>query len=414
MTYGLPGGTRITYGAKGFPPWVYQLGGAFGLRASTYPGHQESDRNEVGFAPNPHRLNRGIDWVGSVDDMQRFADYLLSIKNSLEQVIWSSPGRRVGVAGGRDVSTHAYYGDAWAGHRDHVHTRQSAPIPLPGGPVPIPDPFTGALWSPSRRSRSKGAPRWIAVHTQEGGRTARGLAQFLADPANKVSYHAVCDEHEALKVVRESDAPWAAAGANEYAYHLCFAGSFAGWSRNKWLETDAADGKNEDLQLTRGAHITAWWCHKYNVPPSWIGGTKIPPWGLEGVCGHQDFGSWGGGHTDPGPNFPADEFMRRVRQLLTGVAQPPLPVLPPVAAPGTDPGKYGGVLLYRGRRNDTDQVQAVQRRLRDAYRAYAGHLAVDGDFGARTEAAVREFQRRSGIVVDGIVGPMTAAALKPW
>lgn len=26
MTYGLPKGTRITYGTKGFPDWVYRIG----------------------------------------------------------------------------------------------------------------------------------------------------------------------------------------------------------------------------------------------------------------------------------------------------------------------------------------------------------------------------------------------------
>lgn len=138
MSYGLPPGTQIFYGQSGFPPWVYELGRAFNLQASTYPGHQESERAEAGFAPNPNRLNRGIDWVGSVADMQRFADYLLSVRSHLEQVIWENPqnpqtGRRVGVAGGDDVSATAYYAADYAGHRDHVHTRQSQPIPLPGG-----------------------------------------------------------------------------------------------------------------------------------------------------------------------------------------------------------------------------------------------------------------------------------------
>jgi len=135
MTYGLPTGTNIPYGAQGFPQWVYDLAGKFNLKASTYPQHQESERAETGFAPNPQRLNRGIDWVGSIADMERFARYLLSIRSNLEQVIWQNPqtGAKVGVAGGDDVSGTAYYAADYAGHRDHVHTRQSKPIPLPGG-----------------------------------------------------------------------------------------------------------------------------------------------------------------------------------------------------------------------------------------------------------------------------------------
>ncbi len=135
--YGLAAGANIAYGQPGFPAWVYELGTAFNLKASTYPGHQESQRAEAGFAPNPQNLNRGIDWTGSVADMQRFAEYLLSAKSSLEQVIWENPqtGQRVGVAGGDDVTTTPYYRDDYSGHRDHVHTRQSQPIPLPGGPT---------------------------------------------------------------------------------------------------------------------------------------------------------------------------------------------------------------------------------------------------------------------------------------
>lgn len=134
MSYGLPNGSQISYGATGFPQWVYDLANHFGLKGSTYPGHQEGQRAEKGFAPNPQRLNRGIDWVGSVANMQRFADYLLTIRSHLEQVIWENPitGQRVGVAGGDDVTHTGYYAADMAGHRDHVHTRQSRPIPLPG------------------------------------------------------------------------------------------------------------------------------------------------------------------------------------------------------------------------------------------------------------------------------------------
>lgn len=288
------------------------------------------------------------------------------------------------------------------------------PPPAPK-PTPLVDPFTGARWSPSRyHPRGLPAPRWIAVHTQEARSDADGLAAFLANPASQVSYHAVNDDKKLLKIVAEDDAPWAAAGANKYAFHICLAGSFAGWSRGKWLETDASDGKNEDLELTNAARIIAWWCFKYNIPAEYIGGKGIP-WGKDGICGHADFGSWGGGHTDPGPNFPWDELIRRVKAFLAGTTPVVVPPPPPIGAggqPPVDPGasKYFTGLLYIG--SEGPQVSELQRRLRDAYASYAGHLPVDGDFGPLTDAAVREFQRRSRLVVDGIVGPQTAAALK--
>jgi peptidoglycan hydrolase-like protein with peptidoglycan-binding domain len=55
-----------------------------------------------------------------------------------------------------------------------------------------------------------------------------------------------------------------------------------------------------------------------------------------------------------------------------------------------------------------DVVKRLQRALR---RTSDIGLAVDGDFGPATEAAVKEFQGGNGLTVDGIVGPATWNAL---
>jgi peptidoglycan hydrolase-like protein with peptidoglycan-binding domain len=100
-------------------------------------------------------------------------------------------------------------------------------------------------------------------------------------------------------------------------------------------------------------------------------------------------------------------LLRRDVQARIGVVPDPAPT----PAPGVPIGRYADILLFRG--STGAQVAELQRRLKYGYAAYAGHLAIDGLYGEQTEAVVREFQRRTpDLVVDGVVGPATAAALR--
>jgi hypothetical protein len=326
-TYGLPAGTSITYGAPGFPSWVYELGDLFGVKASTYPGHQESVRAEVGFAPNPQCLNRGIDWVGPVPNMQRFAEYLLSVRSSLEQVIWENPntGQRVGVAGGDDVTAKPYYSGDYAGHRDHVHTRQSRPIPVVGSSRPV---FTEIpVWSPNTQSRSGAKVDLFLLHTQEGGDgDAAGLARWMGGDVG-VSYHytvstgrrdvTVCD------VVDTDLASWSVLSANNRSINLCFAGSRAAWTRDQWLANAAA--------IDVAAYLAVQDCRKYGIPISVL----APPYngGRAGISDHNYVTKVlrDGSHTDVGPNFPWDVFAAAVAKHS---GKPAAPAPTPAPTPG--------------------------------------------------------------------------------
>ena len=131
--YGLDPNTNTGgYGSSGavFPAWVHAIESAFGVKASTYSGHQVVNGK-----------NTGIDWSGSVEALQKLAEYFASIKEQMRQVIWNNPetGQKIGVADGQMVgpgtSQPGYYSADWGDHANHVHTSQLFSLPAPGQTV---------------------------------------------------------------------------------------------------------------------------------------------------------------------------------------------------------------------------------------------------------------------------------------
>jgi Putative peptidoglycan binding domain len=87
------------------------------------------------------------------------------------------------------------------------------------------------------------------------------------------------------------------------------------------------------------------------------------------------------------------------------VTQPPASK-PPVVAPTVSVRT-----LQRG--SVGEDVRTLQRGLNRVFPGYPGPLLVtDGRFGPETDKDVREFQRRTGLTVDGKVGPATRAKLR--
>jgi hypothetical protein len=113
-------------------------------------------------------------------------------------------------------------------------------------------------------------------------------------------------------------------------------------------------------------------------------------------AGHKEFAPG----RKPDPTLDMRAFRVAVDEILSGMTPPPalIPAFEP-SAPGAAPGRP---TLRRGATGEL--VKTMQERL---------GVFVDGSFGPRTEAAMREFQRQHGLVPDGIVGPKTWAILAP-
>lgn len=106
----------------------------------------------------------------------------------------------------------------------------------------------------------------------------------------------------------------------------------------------------------------------------------------------------------------SDKVALRVRgsDVIAGFGKPKWEYVPPISdVPDAWPYK-STTLMRKGWHNSTG-VRKVQEKLNDL--GYLPKLAEDGDFGIKTENAVKWFQRHSGLVKDGIVGKVTWAKL---
>jgi len=234
--------------------------------------------------------------------------------------------------------------------------------------------------------------RVIVIHSMEAeqsGGTAEMCQQFFATPSGQTvgSAHVCVDNNSAVRSVHDWDTPWGAPCVNADGLHVEQAGYAAGiwWNDySRWMI------------VTQTARIVGDWAWRYNIPLVRLQGAALRDRTRRGVCTHADATAAYnivGGHTDPGPNYPLDLLLGSAEKWRAQYAGTPI-------ARVRNPYPVPTVLLDFGATGDA--VRWVQ---------WALGIPVDGAWGPQTEGAVLAFQRRQGLVVDGIVGPATVSRL---
>ena len=258
--------------------------------------------------------------------------------------------------------------------------------------------------SPCYSSRGGSSVRLIVLHTAEGATTYQSLGSYFQNSANQVSSHVGIDDtpNTVGQYVQRGNKAWTSANANPVAVQaeLC---AFAAWSASEW--------NKHDNMLRNCAAWIAEEAATFNIPIVALSDGAAQGSG-RGVCEHRQLGSWGGGHSDCGSNFPISQVL----SWAAGGGSQPTPQPPPtgkgpafpygssdyLGQPSPDPhchsGYYGGV--------DTQNVRTWQSQMR----ARKWKLDADGQYGPESERICRQFQANKGLSVDGLVGPSTWSA----
>lgn len=231
--------------------------------------------------------------------------------------------------------------------------------------------------------------RLIVCHDMETGetsKTAENVAAYFADPnSRQASAHFCCDNDSIIRCVHDADVAWQAAGANSDGIGIEHAGR-ASQTRAQWLDTYSKQ------MLERSSVLAALLCRAYHIPATHLTVAQVADGRTKGFCSHADvskaFPKVSTGHTDPGPNFPWDYYLNRVRAHL--------------AAPTPAPSAYHWTRLPLRLGDVNIDVHHAQQRL---------GISADGIFGQGTLAAVKKFQTAHHLTADGVVGILTASAL---
>ncbi|WP_412475374.1 glycoside hydrolase domain-containing protein [Gordonia sp. LUNF6] len=238
---------------------------------------------------------------------------------ALYQRVIDTPSNPGPTVGGITVDVNDVYRPDW-GQWSIDRTPGAAPTPEPpvtGGVAPRFEAISRI--GQASQPRTKTPINWL-IHTEQGGgqnpsEDAERLARYCNNTANGVSYHYSLRAGKLVQMVPLDRASWSVLDANAYTVNLCFAGSYAEWTREQWIANC-----RDDIRIA--AYIAVRDCKALGIPTTVI----APPYNRgSGISDHRyvtrALGI--GTHTDvggpmqaPWSGFPWDLFESDIRSFL--------------------------------------------------------------------------------------------------
>lgn len=163
-------------------------------------------------------------------------------------------------------------------------------------------------------SRKPGDVKWIVIHTMESSETpttAEAVAAWFAGPdAPRASAHFNCDSDSIVQSVKTEHVAWHAPGANRYGIGIEHAG------RARQTPTDWKDEFSTNMLLTQSVPLCAYLCAQWGVPIEFVDAAGLVD-GKPGITTHHQVSEafHESDHWDPGPNFPMEWFLERIREV---------------------------------------------------------------------------------------------------
>lgn len=172
----------------------------------------------------------------------------------------------------------------------------------------MPYPF---IESPNKTTATGRAIGVVVMHTMEIAErpdAALICARWFASPVSKVSAHYCVDARRVISCVREKDIAWHARGGNTDSIGVELAG-YAHQTEREWGDDYSS------AVLTRAATLVADVCRRRRIPVRWLVAGDLVA-GRRGITGHSEVSAAYGrtDHWDPGPGFPVEGFLDRVRR----------------------------------------------------------------------------------------------------